>query len=44
MPALPICPDRVSGKGPLTSFAEYGFRVHVEETSSVFLADGRFSN
>src|SRR6266567_1710359 len=44
MPALPICPNRMSGKRALTSLAEHGLWVEVEETGSIFLADGGFPN
>ena len=44
MPALPTCPNGMRGKRALTSLAEYRLRMQVEETGSVFLADGRLPN
>jgi len=40
MPTLPISPHRVAWEFPLTSFTEYGLRVHVEEACSVLRIDG----
>jgi hypothetical protein len=44
VPALPVCSYGVSGERPFTSLPQYRFRVHVEETSSIFLTYWRFSN
>ena len=44
MPALPTCPNGMRGKRALTSLAEHGLGMEIEETGSIFLADGCFPN